>query len=146
MAGKPIILISVTALLAICTPVFAFAYNLMEQEDLKIRLDSGQPLILVDIQPENAYREHHFYGSLATYAYPVKTEPETRKLDQAVSLHQTTGYDVVIIGPRGGMAAKRTHDFLADRGVPEEKLFILRGGISQWPYRKMLLNIKGGCG
>lgn len=140
-----VVLVFAAAALAMCTPVLSFAYNLMEPEDLKVRMDSGQPLILLDIQPENAYREHHFYGSLATYAYPAKNELETRNLEEAVNVYETNRYDIVIIGPMGGRAAQRTHDFLAGRGIPEEQLFILKGGISQWPYREMLLNIKGGC-
>lgn len=146
MLRKHILLCCITALLSVCAPLPSFAYNLMEPEDLKVRLDSGQPMILLDIQPENDFREHHFYGSLATYAYPAKTEIETRNLDQAVSLYATNRYDIVIIGPRGGRAAQRTHDYLAGHGVPAEQIHILRGGIRQWPYREMLLNIKGGCG
>ena len=145
MVRKQILLVCVSALLVICAPVSAFAYNLMEPEELKVSLDSGQPLILLDIQPENAYKEHHFYGSLATYAYPAKNTSETRSLDQAVSLYETNRYNVVIVGPRGGRAAQRTHDYLAGRGIPEEQLFILKGGIIQWPYKEMLMNIKGGC-
>gem|GEM_PF-1184674 len=143
---RMIVLVSIAAVLTICAPILAAAYNLMDPEDLKVRLDSGQPLILVDIQPVNAYREHHLYGSLATYAYPVKTELEGRSLEQAVSVYEAYRHDVVIISPRGGRAAQRAHDFLVGKGIPEEQVFILRGGISQWPYREMLLNIRGGCG
>ncbi len=120
-------------------------YKYMQPDDLKIRLDTNQPTILVDIQPKNAYKEHHFYGSIRTYAYPAKTERDTQSLVQAVRMHETTGNDVVIISPRGGRASKRTYDFLVSRGIPEEKLFILKGGLRKWPYKKMLLNIKGGC-
>jgi molybdopterin synthase sulfurtransferase len=141
-----VVFVLVSAVPAMYAPVFAFAYNLMEPEDLKIRLDSSQTLILLDIQPENDYREHHFYGSLATFAYPVKTELETRNLEQAVSVYRETRLDIVIISPRGGRAAQRTHDFLIGSGVPEAQLFILKGGIRQWPYREMLLNTRLGCG
>ena len=101
--------------------------------------------ILVDIQPKKASKEHHFYGSIRTFAYPAKTEMDTESLVQAVRMHNTRGDDVVIISPRGGRASKRSFDFLVTRGIPEEKLFILKGGIRKWPYKKMLLNIKGGC-
>ena len=40
---------------------------------------------------------------------------------------------------------ERTHDFLAGRGIPEGKLYILKGGISAWPHKEMLQNIQGGC-
>lgn len=146
MLPKQIHVICIALLLAVCAPLPSFAYNLMEPEELKVLLDSGQPVILLDIQPEDNYREHHFYGSLATSAYPVKTEAESRSLEQAVTLYETNRHDIVIIGPRGGRAAQRTHDYLAGRGIPEEQIHILRGGIAHWPFREMLLNIKGGCG
>lgn len=120
-------------------------YQYMEPEDLKIRLDTHEPTILVDIQKKNAFREHHFYGSIRTYAYPARTEFDTESLIQAVHIYEKTRNDMVIIGPRGGRATKRTYDHLVSRGVPGENIFILKGGIKNWPYPEMLLNIKGGC-
>lgn len=126
-------------------PSLALAYNLIGADDLKVRIDTSQPTILVDIQPKNAYKEHHFYGSIRTFAYPAKTERDTESLMQAVRMYGNASNDVVIISPRGGRAAKRTVDYLITNGIPEEKIFILDGGISKWPYKNMLLNIKGGC-
>lgn len=135
----------VISLTLIGMPAYALAYNVMEADDLKVRIETSQPTILVDIQPKNAYKEHHFYGSIRTFAYPAKTERDTESLVQAVRMHKNSGNDVVIVGPRGGRASKRSYDFLVTRGIPEEQLFILEGGIRNWPYKKMLLNIKGGC-
>ncbi len=104
-------------------------FKLKDPEDFKIRLDAGQQTILVDIQNKNAYKEHHFYGSIRTHAYPAKTELDTQSLVQAVRLYERTQNDVVIIGPRGGRACRRTQDFLITRGIPIEKFFILKGGI-----------------
>jgi rhodanese-related sulfurtransferase len=104
------------------------------------------PTILVDIQNKNAYQEHHFYNSIITYAYPARTELDTQSLVQALRMYEQTQNDVVIIGPRGGRACTRTHDFLVKRGIPAEKIFILKGGIRDWPYKEMLLDLKGGCG
>ena len=126
-------------------PALALAYNLIGADDLKVRIDTSQPTILVDIQPKNAYKEHHFYGSVRTYAYPAKTEADLESAVQGVRMFEQTGNDIVIIGPRGGRPAQRTADFLITRGVPEEKVFILDGGLKNWPHKKMLLNIKGGC-
>jgi len=145
MNRNKILLSSILAVLMMSIPVLASAYNLMEPEDLKVRLDTSQPTILVDIQPKNAYKEHHFYGSIRTFAYPAKTETDTESLVQGVRMFETTGNDVVIISPRGGRASKRAYDFLVSRGIPEEKMFILKGGINDWPHKEMLLNIKGGC-
>ena len=145
MKPVKIILICLAALLLVSMPILSLAYSLMEAEDLKLRLDAKQPTILVDIQPKNAYNEHHFYGAIRTFAYPAKTETDTESLVQAVRMYESTGNEVVIIGPRGGRPEQRSLDFLVSRGIPEEKLFILKGGINSWPYKEMLLNLQGGC-
>lgn len=142
-------LLCLTAALVVLTPLTAVPadeYIYMPPEELKVRLDSGEPTILVDIQKKNAYKEHHFYGSVRTQAYPAKTALDTESLVQAVRLFERTGNDIVIIGPRGGRACRRTQDFLVSRGIPAERISILRGGIREWPHRDMLLNLKGGCG
>jgi hypothetical protein len=145
MACGKITLAGLVVMALACMPGLSFASNLLEPEELKMRLDAGQPTILVDIQPRNAFNEHHFSGSIRTFAYPAKTERDTNSLVQAVRLFKATGYEVVIIGQRGTRAEERSHDFLAGRGIPEEKLFILKGGIDGWPYREMLLIPRGGC-
>lgn len=132
-------------LLLVSLAAGAVDYKFMDPEDFKIRIDTQEPTILVDIQKKNAYKEHHFYGSIRTFAYPAKTELDTQSLVQAVRMYEQTHNDIVIIGPRGARACQRTHDFLVTRGIPIEKIYILKGGIKYWPYREMLLNIKGGC-
>ncbi len=146
LAKRLIYIFCAIVLLLGSSPVIAAEYKLMDPADLKIRLDSKQPTILVDIQKKNAYKEHHFYGSIRTFAYPAKTDLDKQSLVQAVRMYDTTQNDVVVIGPRGGRASQRSHDFLITRGIPEEKIYILEGGIKKWPYKEMLLNIKGGCG
>ncbi len=145
MYKERIILLTSLLLFMLSLPVSAFAYNLMTADDLKIRIDTKEPTILLDIQKKNAYKEHHFYGSIRTFAYPAKTDKDLESAVQGVRMFQQTGNDVVIIGPRGGRPSKRTFDYLVTRGIPEEKIYILEGGINNWPYPKMLLNIKGGC-
>ena len=123
-------------------PGLAFAFNMMTVDELKIRLETKQPTILLDIQKKNAYKEHHFYGSVRTYAYPAKTDTDLESVVQGVRMYEQVSNDIVIIGPRGGKASQRTVDFLITRGVPEEKIFILEGGIRKWPHKEMLLRIK----
>ena len=136
----------VMALIMVCSPVYAAnTYNLMEPADLKVLLDTKQPVILVDIQKKNAFKEHHFYGSIRTFAYPAKTDADKSSLQQAVTMYETEKAPTVIIGPRGGRAAKRSYDYLSSKGIAQDQLFILKGGIKKWPYTEMLLNIKGGC-
>lgn len=37
-----------------------------------------------------------------------------------------------------GGGAKRSYDYLKENGVPEVKLYILKGGVEKWPYKEML--------
>ena len=145
MGREKIVILTGFLVFFLTMPAVALAYNMMKADELKVRIETKQPTILLDIQKKNAYKEHHFFGSIRTFAYPAKTDMQLESAVQGVRMHQQTGDDVVIIGPRGGRAAKRTFDFLVTRGIPEEKIFILEGGIREWPYKKMLLNIKGGC-
>jgi len=142
MYKQKAIVATIVMLFMISMPGLALAFNMMAPDELKARLDTKQPTILLDIQKKNAYKEHHFYGSVRTYAYPARTEAELESAVQGVRMHEQTGDDVVIIGPRGGKASQRTFDFLITRGIPEENIFILQGGIKKWPYKKMLLSIK----
>ena len=84
-------------------PGLALAYNMMNADELKVRLETKEPpTILLDIQKKNAYKEHHFFGSVRTFAYPAKTDLELESVVQGVRMHEQTGNEIVIIGPRGG--------------------------------------------
>ena len=104
----PKLFLAATALLIMIIPGTALAYNMMTADELKQRLDSKEPLILLDIQNKNAYKEHHFYGSVMTYAYPAKTDKDLESAMQGVRMYEQTGNPVVIIGPRGGRPSQRT--------------------------------------
>ena len=136
------IFLTIGILYMMSIPGIVHAYNMMTADELKLRLETKQPTILLDIQKKNAYKENHFYGSVRTYAYPAKTDTDLQSVVQGVRLYAQSGNDVVIVGPRGGKASQRTVDFLITRSIPEEKIFILQGGIRNWPYREMLLSIK----
>jgi len=142
MYQQKAIFVTIGILYMMSIPGIVLAYNMMTADELKVRLEKKQPTILLDIQKKNAYKEHHFYGSVRTYAYPAKTETDLQSVVQGVRMHQQSGNDVVIIGPRGGKASQRTVDFLITRSIPEENIFILQGGIRKWPHEEMLLSIK----
>lgn len=142
MYRQKAIFATIGMLYMISIPGIVLAFNMMSADELKVRLETKQPTILLDIQKQNAYLEHHFYGSIRTYAYPAKTDTDLQSVVQAVRMYEQNGNDVVIIGPRGGKASQRTVDFLITRRIPEEKIFILQGGIREWPYKEMLLNNK----
>lgn len=116
------------------------SFNYLEPEQFKEWLQSSKPLIIVDIQVADDFAVHHFVGSMETNAYPVKSDADRAKLDQAVHAFQEVGHDVVVVCPRGGGGAKRCYSYLKSQGVPEEKLTILKGGIDKWPYRAMLVS------
>jgi hypothetical protein len=46
---------------------------------------------------------------------------------------------VVIICPRGKSGASNTYDYIKSKGIPENRLYILEGGIAGWPYKEMLI-------
>lgn len=114
------------------------SYHYVDTDDFKAWLESKKEIIVVDIQEPAAFAKHHFPGSIETNAYPVKTDAERHSIDPAVARHNETGQDVVVICPRGGGGAKRCYDYLKAQGVPETKLYILKGGVDKWPHRDML--------
>lgn len=123
--------------LATVTSVCAGDYNYIAAKDMKNRIDTGSEVIIVDIQIEKEFKQHHLPGSIATYAYPVKTEAERAQIDKAVELFHKSGKDVVIVCPRGKGGAKRCNDYMLKKNVPSEKIYILEKGIAGWPYKEL---------
>lgn len=113
-------------------------FNYLEPDQFKARLESGKPVIIVDIQVAEEFAAHHFPGAIETNAFPVETEAQRTMIDPAVAAYAKLGHDVVVVCPRGGGGAKRCYSYLKSQGVPEEKLTILKGGVAKWPYRAML--------
>ena len=60
-------------------------------------------------------------------------------------MFEKTGSPIVIVGPRGTSGARRACEYLLEQGIPQEKIFLLDGGIRDWPYKEMLMDIAGGC-
>ena len=118
---------------------FAADYNYISPEDMKQRISSEKATIIVDIQIEEEFNQHHLPGSLATFAYPVKTGAERAKIDKAVQQYKATEDMVVIVCPRGKGGAKRCYDYMKAKGIPQEKLYILEKGMSGWPYTDMIV-------
>jgi rhodanese-related sulfurtransferase len=116
----------------------ADSYNFISAEQMKTKITTGNDVIVVDIQEENDFNKHHLPGSIATYAYPVKTDSERATIDKAIAKYNETGQQVVIVCPRGEGGAKRCYDYMKSKNVPEEKLTILEKGMAGWPYTEML--------
>ena len=92
-------------------------------------------MTIIDIQPAADFRKQHFRGSIETNAYPVKSAEERQRLDKSLPQLAATGEDVVVVCPRGGGGAKGAYDYLKGRGIAENRLFILEGGMQGWPYQ-----------
>lgn len=125
--------------LILVSSAVAADYNYISPEDMKQRISGDQTTIIVDIQVEEEFNQHHLPGSLATFAYPVKTDAERAKIDSAVQQYKSTEDMVVIVCPRGKGGAKRCYDYMRANDVPHEKLFILEKGMSGWPYKEMIV-------
>ncbi len=125
--------------LILVNSAFAADYNYISPEDMKQRISTDKSTIIVDIQVEEEFAQHHLPGSLATFAYPVKTDAERAKIDKAIQQYRNTQDMVVIICPRGKGGAKRCYDYMKANNVPDEKLYILEKGMSGWPYKEMLV-------
>ncbi|WP_240842310.1 rhodanese-like domain-containing protein [Acidaminobacter sp. JC074] len=113
-----------------------FRYYTADQ--LKENLENESPLVLLDIQVEEEFDAHHIKGALATYAYPVKSDEDKAKVDGALESIQATNSKVVIVCPRGGGGAERTYNYLLEKGIEEDRLFILENGQEGWPFAELL--------
>lgn len=114
------------------------SFNYLDAETFSEWLTANKPVIIVDIQVAEEFAAHHFPNSIETNGFPVKTAEQQHQIDPAVAAYKDTGYDVVVVCPRGGGGAKRCYTYLKTQGVPEAKLTILTGGIAKWPYKNML--------
>jgi thiosulfate/3-mercaptopyruvate sulfurtransferase len=135
MKKRTLLTIAVLCLLA--APVLAKSYQYLSAAETSAKLQQQQPMVLVDIQVEKEFQQHHLPGALATAAYPVKSKTDLAKLDAILPQLQGTE-PVVIVCPRGGGGAKRTYDYLEKKGVAAERLYILKKGQQGWPYPEQL--------
>jgi thiosulfate/3-mercaptopyruvate sulfurtransferase len=122
------------AVLLLATSVWAGGYQYINAADLKEDIAQKENGLIVDIQFEDEFSAHHIEGATATYAYPVKSQTDKKKLSTVVEQAKQSTEQVVIVCPRGGGGAKRTYDYLKDEGIAESRLYILEGGQAKWPY------------
>ena len=117
----------------------ALATNYITPENLKKMLDEKQEVILVDIQPAADFEKQHLPGSIETNAFPAKTDEEKARLDKALPAINASKAKVMVVCPRGKTGAKNSYDYLQTKGVVENRLQILEGGIADWPYKEMFV-------
>ena len=108
------------------------AFQYMSGQELEQKLRASEPVIVLDIQVEGEYEQHHVKGATPTHAYPVKSQADKAKLDEALPGLKRSSLPVVIVCPRGAGGAERTYTYLKDQGVPAERLFILEKGQAGW--------------
>lgn len=125
-----IVLVSATAVLAA---------NYIEPQALKELLDEKKPVVLVDIQPAADFAKQHLPGSIETNAFPAKTAEETARLDKALAVIGVSADPVVVVCPRGKSGANNSYEYLKSKGVPEDRMTILQGGIQGWPHKELLV-------
>ena len=113
-------------------------YNYISPEKTKTWIENRTPVTIVDIQARKEFDAHHLPGSMATYAFPVKSDAEKARINDAVAASIAKGAPVIVVCPRGRGGAKRCYDYMKSQNVPEDKLLILEGGITGWPYKDLL--------
>ena len=107
-------------------------FQYMSGQELEQRLRASHPVIVLDIQVEAEYEQHHVKGATPTYAYPVKSQEDKAKLDKALPDLKRSSAPVVVVCPRGAGGAERTYAYLKDQGIPEARLYILEKGQAGW--------------
>jgi len=114
------------------------SFNYMTADKVREKIETGQKMIILDIQVAEEFNRHHLKGAVATYAYPVKSDEDRAKLGEMFSQISSNGDPVVIVCPRGKGGAKRAYKYLSSKGISEERLYILENGQFGWPYSWLL--------
>lgn len=109
-------------------------YQYIAAADLQKRLAAKDAMLIVDIQPADAFDKGHIVGSIETNAYPVKSDEERARLEKALPILAASGDEVIVVCPGGGSGAKNTVNFFKAGGIDEKRLFILEKGRKGWPY------------
>jgi len=113
-------------------------FNYRTAEEVKANIENNDDIILLDIQPEDAWNEHHIQGAIPTHAYPVETEEDKAKFDGVMSDLESSEAPIIIVCPGGKKGAERTYKYLLEKGIKEDRLFILENGQNGWPYDELL--------
>ena len=131
--------ITLSLALTLLSATAALAANYIEPQELKGLLDNEQPVILVDIQPAADFEKQHLIGSIETNAFPAVKDEEKARLDSALAVINASKYPVIVVCPRGKSGAMNSYNYFESKGVSEERMQILEGGIAGWPYKELFV-------
>ena len=131
--------IALSAVVILISATSAMAANYIEPQELKELFDKKKPVILIDIQPAADFEKQHLPGSIETNAFPAKTDEEKARLDKALPIIQASKDPVVVVCPRGKSGAKNSYNYLESKGISEDRMTILEGGIHEWPYKELFV-------
>ncbi len=120
-------------------PLSVLAANYVKPDVFKQWLETGKSLVIVDIQPADDFETQHFRGAIETNAFPAKTDEEKKRIDKTLPVINASKSEVVIICPRGRSGASNTYDYLKWKGISENRLYILEGGVDGWPYKELYM-------
>ncbi|WP_425446882.1 rhodanese-like domain-containing protein [Dethiothermospora halolimnae] len=135
-----LILLSVSLVFAGCSKETGQkeGFNYYTQEELKEAIESNEDILIVDIQVEEDFDKHHIKGAIETNAYPVKEDTDKAKLDNIMKDLEASDNPIIIVCPRGGGGAERTYNYLKEKDISEDRLYILENGQAGWSYDELL--------
>jgi rhodanese-related sulfurtransferase len=136
---RNVFVLGIVLVISMIMPLSAFAANYVKPDEFKTWLETGKHLVIVDIQPAADFEKQHFKGSIETNAFPAKSDEEKKRIDKALAAINASKGEVVVICPRGRSGASNTYDYLKWKGVPENRLYILEGGIDGWPHKSLFV-------
>jgi len=128
--------------LTLTSAVIAKDYNQISPQELKARMEAGDivngKLMVFSTQNPKEFSSGYLPQAIQTFARPLETEEDYRKLDIVLARALKTTEDIVVICPRGGSGATRPYDYLEKNGVDSKRLFVLTKG--QGGYNKVFPN------
>ncbi len=124
--------------LTLTSIVIAKDYNYISPQEFKARLDAGEveqgKLMVFSTQNHKEFASGYLPVAVQTFARPLESEEDYRKLEIVLARAKATTEDIVVICPRGGSGATRPYDYLQKNGIDAGRMFILTKG--QEAYNK----------
>ena len=141
--GAPVIIIvifaSFLAWSSYNSPLDTTGVQYVSPETFREWYTSGKALV-VDVQTYGGYMQMHFPGSLTTYAYPVRTLDQKKRVESVIPAIKKSGKPVVLVCPGGITGAPNARLHLLAKGIPNKRLYVLAGGTWGFPWKNMLVS------